>query len=67
MTPSPTRAAIIAIVQADAANDDDLEQLSTAVRTVAEIEAVADDALGHFVDQCRHTVIVIEGIKRRWA
>src|SRR5882672_11123453 len=54
MTPGPSLQALIAAVRADAAADDDLEQLAMASRTVAELEEVADATLGHFVDQCRH-------------
>jgi hypothetical protein len=53
MTPGPSLQEMIATVRADAAGDDDLEQLATASRAVADLEAVSDATLGHFVDQCR--------------
>jgi hypothetical protein len=53
MTPGPSLQEMIATVRADAAGDDDLEQLATASSAVAELEAVSDATLGHFVDQCR--------------
>jgi hypothetical protein len=53
MTPGPSLQALIAGVLADAAADNDLEQLATASRTVADLVEVADATLGHFVDQCR--------------
>jgi hypothetical protein len=53
VTPGPSLQALIAAVRADAATDDDIEQLATASRTVADLVEVADATLGHFVDQCR--------------
>ena len=55
MTPGPTIQELIAAVQADAASDDALEQLSAASQTVADLEEVADATLAHFVDQCRRS------------
>jgi len=51
--PAPNLQELISTVRADAAGDDALEQLATAARTVAEVEAVGDALLAHFVDQCR--------------
>src|SRR5262245_22572412 len=53
MTPGPSRQELIAIVEADAGTDDDLERLGAAARVAAELEEVADGTLTHFVDQCR--------------
>src|SRR5499427_794946 len=55
MTPGPTATELIAAVEADAASDDALDQLSAASQTVADLEDVADAALSHFVDQCRRS------------
>jgi hypothetical protein len=44
---------MIDTVRADAASDDDLDQLATAARTVSDMEEAGDATLGHFVDQCR--------------
>src|SRR5262245_52255591 len=53
MTPGPTLEQLIAIVRTDAGSDDPLDQLTTAVRTVGELEETADAALAYFVDRCR--------------
>jgi hypothetical protein len=53
MTPAPTLQDLIATVRADATSDDPRDQLAAAARTVAELEAVGDAVLSHFVDQCR--------------
>ena len=53
MTPGPSREELIATVRADAAGNDVLDQLATALRTVAELEAVSDATLAYFVEQCR--------------
>jgi hypothetical protein len=53
MTPGPTLDQLIATVRADATTDDPLDQLTTAVRTVTELEETADAALAYFVDRCR--------------
>ena len=53
MTPGPTLEQLIATVRADAGSDDALDQLTTAVQTVAALEETADAALAYFVDRCR--------------
>jgi Clp amino terminal domain, pathogenicity island component len=53
MSPGPGLEAMIATVIADAGSDDARDQLAAASRAVAELEAVADAVLSHFVDQCR--------------
>ena len=55
MTPGPNLQDIIDTVKADASSADPLDQLATASRTVAELEAVGDSVLSHFVDQCRRS------------
>lgn len=55
MNPGPTLEELIATVRADAPGADPLEQLTTAVTTVSELEEVADATLAHFVDQCRRS------------
>jgi hypothetical protein len=55
MTPGPNLQGIIDTVKADASSADPLDQLATASRTVAELEAVGDSVLSHFVDQCRRS------------
>ncbi len=55
MTPGPNLQDIIDTVKADAASADPLDQLATASTTVAELEAVGDSVLSHFVDQCRRS------------
>jgi len=54
MTPGPTVEELIATVTADAESDDPRDQLAAASRAVAELEAVADAVLEHFVSQCRN-------------
>jgi hypothetical protein len=54
MAPGPSLQEMIATVRADAASDDARDQLAAAASAVAELEAVADAVLAHFVDQCRH-------------
>ena len=44
---------LIAVVQGDAASGDALDQLAAAAKVVAELEAVGDAALTHFVEECR--------------
>jgi hypothetical protein len=46
---------MIETVRADATSADPLDQLAAASSTVAELEAVADAVLSHFVDQCRRS------------
>jgi hypothetical protein len=53
MTPGPTLEQLIATVRADAGSDDPLAELTTAARTVGELEETADAALAYFVDRCR--------------
>src|SRR5471032_979280 len=53
MTPAPGLQDLIETVRADASSGDPLEQLAVASTTVAELEAVGDAVLSHFVDQCR--------------
>jgi hypothetical protein len=53
MTPGPKLQELIETVEADAAGGDDLAQLAAAARTAADLEAVADGTLTHFVDRCR--------------
>ncbi|MDZ4828040.1 MAG: Clp protease N-terminal domain-containing protein [Actinomycetota bacterium] len=53
MTPPPTLQDLIATVQADAASEEALAQLSVAATTAAELEDVSDSLLSHFVDRCR--------------
>jgi hypothetical protein len=55
MTPAPNLEELIATVRADAASDDARDQLAAAAQTVAELEALSDAVLGHFVDQCRRS------------
>jgi hypothetical protein len=55
MTPAPNLQELIDTVHADAASADALDQLAAASHTVADLEAVADAVLGHFVDQCRRS------------
>jgi hypothetical protein len=55
MSPGPSLEAMIATVRADATSDDPRDQLTAASSAVAELEAVADALLGHFVDQCRRS------------
>jgi hypothetical protein len=53
MPPGPSLEELIATVRADAGSEDALEQLTTAVHTVTELEETADAALAYFVDRCR--------------
>ncbi len=53
MTPAPNLQELIESVRADAESTDALDQLTTASRTMAELEDVVDAVLAHFVDQCR--------------
>jgi hypothetical protein len=53
MNPGPSLPELIATIRTDAGSADPLDELVTAVHTVAELEEVADAALAHFVDQCR--------------
>lgn len=53
MPPIPDLPALVEIVGADAAGDGPLDQLTQAARTVADLEEVSDELLGHFVDRCR--------------
>jgi ATP-dependent Clp protease ATP-binding subunit ClpA len=46
---------MIAAVRADAKSDDARDQLAAASQAVAELEAVGDAVLSHFVDQCRRS------------
>src|SRR5882724_13373384 len=55
MTPAPNLQERIDTVHADAASAAALDQLTAASHTVADLEAVADAVLGHFVDQCRRS------------
>jgi hypothetical protein len=55
MTPGPSLEEMIATVRADATSDDPRDQLAAASQAVAELEAVADAVLAHFVDQCRRS------------
>ena len=55
MAPGPTLEQLIATVRRDAGSDDPLDQLATAARMAADLQDVADAALSHFVDQCRHS------------
>src|SRR6476660_6875883 len=55
MSPGPSLEQMIATVRADAASADARDQLAAASRAVAELEAVADAVLSHFVDQCRRS------------
>ena len=55
MTPGPTLEEMIATVRADATSDDARDQLAAASKAVAELEAVADAVLAHFVDRCRRS------------
>jgi hypothetical protein len=55
MTPGPSLEEMLATVRADAGSDDARDQLAAASRAVAELEAVADAVLAHFVDQCRRS------------
>jgi hypothetical protein len=53
MNPGPGLPDLIATIQTDADSSDPLDELVAALRTVADLEAVADAALAHFVEQCR--------------
>jgi hypothetical protein len=53
MAPGPTFEQLITTIRQDAASDDPVEQLVTAVGVASDLEEVADAALAHFVDQCR--------------
>jgi Clp amino terminal domain, pathogenicity island component len=53
MAPGPSLQDMIATVRADATSGDASDQLAAAAEAVAELEAVADAVLAHFVDQCR--------------
>ncbi len=53
MTPAPSLADLIAIVEADAPSHDPLARLATASTTSAELTQTGDSLVGHFVDQCR--------------
>jgi hypothetical protein len=53
MAPGPTFEQLVATIRQDAASDDPLDQLVTAVGVASDLEDVADAALAHFVDQCR--------------
>ena len=55
MPPSPSLQQLIDIVRADTKGEDALVQLSQASKTVADLEQVSDELLGHFVDQCRRS------------
>jgi hypothetical protein len=55
VAPGPNLQEIIDTVKADASSADPLDQLATASQTVAELEAVGDSVLSHFVDQCRRS------------
>ena len=55
MTPGPNLQELIDTVKADAPSADPLDRLATASTTVAELEAVGDSVLSHFVDQCRRS------------
>jgi hypothetical protein len=46
---------MIETVRADSPSAESLDQLAAASRTVAELEAVGDAVLSHFVDQCRRS------------
>lgn len=55
MTSGPSLEEMIATVRADAGSDDARDQLAAAANAVADLEAVADAVLAHFVDQCRRS------------
>jgi hypothetical protein len=53
MAPAPGLQELIDTVEGDTASRDPLDLLTTASSTVAQLEAVGDAVLGHFVDRCR--------------
>jgi histone H3/H4 len=53
VTPAPTLEELIESVQADAASDDPLDELSQAAQMAAGLEGTADALVGHFVDRSR--------------
>ena len=55
MATPPGLRELIEAVRAAAPSGDALDQVAQATRAVAELEAVSDALLGHFVDQCRRS------------
>jgi hypothetical protein len=55
MVPGPTVTEMIATIRADARSEEPQELLAAAFQAVAELEAVGDAVLTHFVEECRRS------------